>query len=226
MLILEDIKTKLEAWNHCYPDEKNPNSPYRCILKARGSGNSNVNVSGHVTQKNLDLIKTVLRDHFGMDYQVDDSFPSKLNKKLQEDGIKAILKRFRNLRIYTTDLKSIKSDTAELYRKLSASGSDGLSFRDDHFYVGATKTMNFLFPELFIIIDKWVAQALNLYSYNNFESYWSTLERCYNEIKKWCEINGDVSNLIALDYPPSTPIRIFDKCTTVMGNPKVRKFLS
>ena len=62
-------------------------------------------------------------------------------------------------------------------------------------------------------------------SYNNFEHYWKALTCCCKELKEWRNILGSVDSLVELDVPsPSTPIRVFDKCATVMGNPKVKKF--
>lgn len=217
--ILEDAETKLEAWRRHYPNAGDSNSPsYRRILEARGSDSSNVDANGHVTEQTLQLIKEVLRDKFDMYHQVGDTFPQKLSKKLQDARVKAILIRIRNLSICSTSLEDLKPDTDELYASLSAPGPSGLSFRSDHFCVGATKTMNFLFPELFVMLDRCVAKALCLNPYNKFSVYWSVLRLCHDDLEEWRNIRGSLDSLVALDVPPTTSVRIFDKCATVMGH--------
>ncbi len=213
----------MKAWYKCYPNAGDPNSPYRRILKARGPAKSNVNANGHVTGQTQQLIKEVLRDHFDMAYQVNDTFPQKLSKKLQDAKVKAILIKICNLTICETDLEGLKPDIAVLYHQLSAPGSDGLSFRGDRFCVGATKTMHFLFPELFVMLDKWVAKALCLNRYNSFSAYWSALRLCHDDLEEWRNTLGSLHSLVALDVPPTTPTRVFDKCATVMGCPKLKK---
>jgi len=224
--ILEDAATKLQAWRDCYPDSIDPNSLYRQILDARSSSMSNVGGNGLVGNRTLQLIWVALVCRFGMEKQVNHTFPAKLQAKLAHPAIKAILQKIRNLSLDSVKLADIKDDTSVLYNTLSAKGPQGLSYVGDHFCVGATKTMNFLFPELYVMLDKWVAKIVHLYpDHNNFEAYWLSLQRCQDELRAWHKAHGSLGSLVALDSPPpSTAIRVFDKCATVMKNPKPNRF--
>jgi len=226
--ILEDADTKLQAWRDCYRSGGggDPNSPYRQILNARAGGKSNVDANGLVGIRRLGLIWKVLMCHFGMEHQVDHTFPAKLQAKLADPAIMALLQEMRDLSLDSVNLAGMKDDTCVLYSTLSTPGPQGLSYRGDRFCVGATKTMNFIFPELYVMLDECVAKAVDLYPHHNkFEAYWSALLKCQGELKAWHEAHGSLDSLVALDSPPpSTAIRVFDKCATVMENPKPNRF--
>jgi hypothetical protein len=107
-----------------------------------------------------------------------------------------------------------------LYDELSAPGQGRLSREDKKFCVGATKVINFLFPALLVMLDRYAAKGLGLGPYNNFEAYWKAEKCCHEELQEWGKAQGRIDGLIALDHPaPSTPTRIFDKCALVMGYP-------
>ena len=222
MNILEDVATKLQAWRGVYPGSVNPTSPYRQILDARAGSKSNVDGNGLIGNHTLQLAWVVLVCSFGMEHQVNHTFPAKLQAKLAHPAIKVILQKMRNLSLDSVQLANIKDDTSVLYETLSARGQQGLSYNGARFCVGATKTMNFLFPELCVMLDKYVAKAVHLYpDHNDFKAYWLALQMCQDELKAWQKSHGSLDSLVAFDSPPpSTVIRVFDKCATVMEHPK------
>ena len=70
-----------------------------------------------------------------------------------------------------------------LYEAFAASGVDSLSKREDHFWVGATKTLNFMFPELFVMVDSNIRKAFHKGPDMYFPNYWNL-----GYVKKSCVI--------------------------------------
>lgn len=154
-------------------------------------------------------------------YSLNDGFASRLWSKLQE--IRPLLEPIINLNLLLIDLQKNGDVIKESFSVLSARGSNALhADRNKHFYVGATKILHFLNPEIFIIIDSNAARA--------FRSAWqlpfknSTQPGFSAELYLECmkRSRSDISNyglnrFQALE--PGTPItRIFDKLTFVIGS--------
>jgi hypothetical protein len=217
--IFDDAGTKLKAWYKYYPDAGNPNSSYRLVLKARSGATSNVDANGNVSRQRVELIERTLRGPFKMGRQMDDAFGEKLGMKLQKDNVRTALRKMMNLHIGSINHAAFEPDARTVYETLSSPGKDGLSAREDAFCVGATKIMHFLFPEFFIMLDQYAAKGVGLRKFRNFEAYWSALELCHKELEEWHDKHGSIDNLLAMDVPPTTPTRIFDKCAFVMGHP-------
>jgi hypothetical protein len=203
------------------------NEAYQSVLKARGENSSLVDDDGNVSEESLKTIEKALKK-FGMARfgKMDDKFVDKLRKKLNDT--KAILVKFRNLQIESQDWQRYEEDVKKLYDTLSVGGKDGLSADGDRFDVGATKIMNFLFPELFVMVDKNVATTLTklgLVKFSRkgsthhycFEKYWKVMRICYDELGQYKK-HGDLSDLLKLDKWPTTLTRIFDKCAFVMAH--------
>ncbi len=81
-------------------------------------------------------------------------------KKLQE--IRPYLQHLTNLRLSDIDLPQESGNVSAAYRCLSSAGRGCLNQNGDEFYVGATKIMHFINPDLFIIVDSNSARALRL----------------------------------------------------------------
>lgn len=199
------------------------NKAYRETLNARAGSRSLVDENGSVSEQSLCIIEHGLRifemNRFG---KMGDKFRAKLKNKLRRGDIIDALKKFRNLRIESPEWQKYKDDIKNLYNALSTGGKDGLSADEERFDVGATKIMNFIFPELFVMVDRNVGQTLiglklikiprkgDTY-YFCFEKYWEIMKICYAELKQYKK-QGDISSLLELDEEPTTLTRIFDKC--------------
>lgn len=221
--IFEKVKDKIEKYDMQRKGQQY-NNAYQEVLNARAGNNSLVDEDGIVSERSLKRIEEGLRKfemaRFG---KMDSKFSDKLKKKLQRDDIKEILKKFRNMRIESQEWQKYRDAVKKLYDILSAGGSDGLSADGDRFDVGATKIMNFLFPELFVMVDKHVTETLvrkglirisrkgGTWDYS-FESYWRIMEICNYELGQYRERYGSVQSLLEMDKQPTTLTRIFDKC--------------
>ena len=206
---------------------KQYNEAYWRVLNARAGNNSLVNGNGNVSEQSVRAIEDTLKEfemaRFG---KMDWRFGGKLKSKLERNDIKEVLKEFRNLRIESQEWQRYRDDVKKLYDTLSAEGSDGLSADGKRFDVGATKIMNFLFPELFVMVDKNVAKTLislgvikiprkgGTYNFS-FESYWQIMHICHEELQERRKLHGNIQSLLELDGKPTTLTRIFDKCTFI-----------
>ena len=154
-------------------------------------------------------------------YSLNGGFASRLHLKLQE--VKPLLQPFLKLDLLHIDLHNDGDLIKRSYRILSASGTDSLhEDRNKHFYVGATKILHFLNPELFIIIDSHAAKAFRSVWKMPFkittqrgytaELYLDCLKRAQSEISTY-----GLGAFQALE--PGIPItRILDKLTFVTGS--------
>jgi len=222
--IFEKVKEKIENYDVQRKGQQY-NNAYRKVLNARAGSSSLIDEDGNVSHQSLEVIEEGLRRfemaRFG---KMDSKFSDRLKKKLQRNGIREILKKFRNLRIESQEWREYRDYAKKLYDILSAGGADGLSADGDRFDVGTTKIMNFLFPELFVMVDRHVAETLielrliriprkgGTWDYS-FGSYWRIMEICDQELKRYRERYGSVQSLLESDKQPTTLTRIFDKCS-------------
>jgi len=218
--ILENVAEKIKEYDaQCKAPKYN--ATYRRVLKAREGDCCLVDADGNVSERALKVIEDALRA-FEMGRQMGGKFRERLRKKLEDDEIRSILKRFRNLCIDSLDLKEFKDDVKRLYEALSASGSSGLSSRQDSFEVGATKIMNFLFPELFIMVDSNVKKAVGRSGPGvPFGKYWDIMMICRRELEEHKKVQGSYNSLLESDIKPTTLTRIFDKCAFIMGKSEI-----
>jgi len=221
--IFESLTEKIKGYDR-QRKGKQYNSAYRRVLNARAGSSSLVDEYGNVSEQSLRVIEEGLRKfemaRFG---KMDKKFRDRLKNKLQRQSVREVLKKFRNIQIESQEWQEYKDDVEKLYNALSAGGSDGLSADGKQFDVGATKIMNFLFPELFVIVDKNVTKTLTelgligiprkggTYDYS-FDSYWQIMQICYRELEQCVRLYGDIQNLLEFDKKPTTLTRIFDKC--------------
>ena len=220
MKILENAAEEIREFND-YPKDR-PRESYHRVLTARAGRGSFVNENGDIIDRHLYLIDWALRSYFMMNrgnrMGGTEEFVNKLGNNLRDNETKTILARLRDVTITAHDLQEYKSDAEKLYESLSNS-EHGLSADGTYFCVGATKVMQCLFPELFVMLDHNVAEAVGYRpgQHNNFWSYWKVMDICRNELEEWKEIHGSNDSLLQLDLPPTTLPRIFDKCASIMG---------
>jgi len=199
------------------------NSAYHKVLNAATRKQSClVNEDGTVDENSLRIIQESLvafdmRAHG----QMDDQFKDRLKEKLEKDKARALLRNFREFAILSPNIERIEFETKDFFGMMSERGNDSLSPRGNRFDVGATKIMNFLFPDLFVMVDRWVKKGLRKSTPLNPQKYWSIMMLCRKELEKWQTTYGDLHSLIALDYQPTTLTRVFDKCAFVMGKFKL-----
>ncbi len=227
MRILNNAAKKIQAFNSNPKDR--PRESYHRVLLARAGRKSFVGEDGSVSdEQHLRMIDWALRSYFMMNRGKNhgsmgskEEFVSKLVNKLGSDEIRRILVRFTDLSIMSPSLEDCKSDAEGLYESLS-NREDGLSANGTYFYVGTTKVIHCLFPELFVLLDSKVAKVVLVrsYGYNNFSSYWKVMEICRGELVEWQELYGSTDSLLQLDTEPTTLTRIFDKCAHAMAMDK------
>ena len=173
--------------------------------------------NGSISDASVRLVENTLIAFEMKKYgQMDDQFGDKLKRKLEDDETKILLRNFRKLAILSSDIESTRVGARFLFEKLSEA-KDGLDARGDRFGVGAAKIMNFLFPELFVIMDSFVIKGLGLSGFPDFRNYWSIMTRCREELREWQQKFEGLESLTCLDQKPTTLTRIFDKCAFVMG---------
>ena len=164
------------------------------------------------------LIGFDMRRTMGKKPYSSDGFQGRLSKCLgSEQGNLAGL---ANMNLAPADLSGVRSEIKAAYERL-ASGCDA-SGKD--FHAGATKVLHWLFPELFIILDRNAAAAFQKHYQIGFrqttqpgyesKKYFKCLEEAQKEIVRF-----GVDSFRALEPgPPPTPLaRIFDKIAFVVG---------
>ena len=230
-VIFENAKNKIEYYNNL-PKAETYNQAYKKVLSARKGSSSLVNDDGNISEESLKILEYGLRK-FEMNRfnQMGNAFREKLSKKLQKGEIMEILKNLRDLRIESEEWKEHKDEIEKLYRELSTEGESSLHTGKKRFDVGATKIMNFLFPELFVMLDSNVAKTLNqlglikirrrgsTYDFS-FEIYWQVMKICKMELEEYQKRHGDLQSLLDMDDEPTTLTRIFDKCAFAMAKQK------
>jgi hypothetical protein len=129
-----------------------------------------------------------------------------------------VLDQFRDCCISSVDLRSARKGISTAYDCLALAGT---LHPTDQSHVGATKTLHWLFPELFLIVDGNVAQAFRTHYGIRFskttqpgyssEKYLACLEEAQKEIQSF-----GVEPFRRLE--PMTPVaRIFDKISFTVG---------
>lgn len=214
--VLEDARNKIRDYNE-QTRARVYNSAYTKILDARKGRSCLVDKEGNMSEATLLIIEEGLQ-MFDMGRQMDNTFKYNLQKKLA--SAKPLLWKFQGLTIVSPNIDEIRSETESFFENLRACDHDRLSSSENQFSVGATKIMNFLFPELFVITDIWVRKALaKSLGHFSFDEYWSIMMACRRELRAWQKLHGTLENLIELDEKPTTLTRVFDKCAFVMGKP-------
>lgn len=211
--ILENAAEKIEDYNAQGDAKKYYNPAYHKLLNARPL----VDVDGSVVDLAVGIIESIMRN-FKMARVMSHQFNGLLARKLKEDSVKVVLREVRSARIESSILNEHKASSKILYETFSEDGSDSLALEEMQFHVGATKIMNFLFPDFYVMVDSRVAKALHRSGGYYFEKYWDTMRLCRQELDSWREMHCDLDSLILLDKPPTTLTRIFDKCAFVMGS--------
>jgi len=143
------------------------------------------------------------------------SFRSRLSSCLED--LAGDLRGLLDANLATTDLAGIRPAIENVYCGLASGDLGG----EKHFDVGATKILHFLFPDLFIILDRNAANAFSRHHDVAFRrgtqpgydagKYLECLERARGEI-----IQFPAARFGSLES--DTPVaRIFDKIAFVVG---------
>ena len=147
-------------------------------------------------------------------YDFNKGFGSRLNRKVSK--IRANLEQVTSLSVNLTeiDLRKHEHNILNAYRELSDDNKDALN-KNGHFYVGATKILHFLNPELFIIVDSYATKAFQkahgvTLEYSS-ERYLERMRYARQDIREF-----GLEQFKALEK--DTPItRIYDKLTFMTG---------
>lgn len=223
----QNIKEHILRYDNSENGEKY-NTAYRRVLLGRADGVSLVDENGNITEQSIRLIEYGLREFDmerggAMNINIQGvTFRNRLTNKLHSDNIRMILIRLRNLRIETGEWQNYREDVKTLYQTLSEDGENSLHTQEKRFDVGTTKILNFIFSELFVMLDRNVAKNLinrrlirfvrkgSTYQFS-FEKYWEVMSLCYNQLEEYRNRYGNIQQLLEYDEPPTTLTRIFDK---------------
>lgn len=150
------------------------------------------------------------------DIKCKESFASRLKCKLQQ--IEPQIKPLLDFSLTQIDLELHKGDIAQAHNILSARGNHALHDKGKSFYVGATKILHFLNPNLFIIVDSNATRAFQeAYAVRPGYSEGRYIERMEHARKDILEYG--LESFQALE--PGVPItRIYDKLTFITGSRK------
>jgi hypothetical protein len=221
--VLDDAKTKIAEYEVI---GKKYNRAYRMVLEARRGKDCLVEENGSISHEAISVMANTLRIFLPRTapYLVE-TLDTKLKEKLSSNEIMVALRRLRFLKISSLpeteeNVMRFKVDAENLYGVLSADDEESLDRRGYRFCVGATKIMNFLFPDLFVITDTHVQKAIFDCSLTNFEFNdveWRAMKRCAIELSEWEATHGSLQSLLELDAPLTAITRVFDKCAFIMG---------
>ena len=217
MRVLQNAKAKIERYNKTKIFDEKYNKAYHDLLMAREKNICLVDENGGVSDSHLSIVeRTLIAFEMKAHGQMDSQFKEKLRNKLENNEIRKFLRLFREFTVLSPQIWNLKKETGILFEEL-ASKEKGLDANGNHFGVGAAKIMNFLFPELFVIMDSNVRLGLELSEFSTFKNYWQIMTICHEELEEWQSEFGTLENIIHLDNQPTTLPRIFDKCAFVMG---------
>jgi hypothetical protein len=142
----------------------------------------------------------------------------RLERSLEAVRQRTALAQLGDCRLSSADLEAIKPIISSAYDCLALSGTLH-PVKASH--VGATKTLHWLFPDLFLIVDSNVAKAFRKHSGVGFrrstqpgycaEKYFTCLREAQKEIQSF-----RVDQFRQLD-PLAPEARIFDKIAFVLG---------
>ena len=149
------------------------------------------------------------------------NFVVRLRAKLQE--VRPLLEPFIAINLLSIDLQDHGKEICQVYDTLSSTGLGALHQNQEKaFYVGASKILHFLNPELFIMVDSNAARAFRIahsVPFKNATRPGYSAER-YVECMKFAQ--KDISQYGSDKFQalePNTPItRIYDKLTFVTGS--------
>ncbi len=144
-----------------------------------------------------------------------EGFQGRLSKCL--DILQDNLVGLANLNLVTANLSSMRSEIETAYNRIAK----GCGVSGKEFHVGATKILHWLFPDLFIMLDRHAAAAFQKHYKVGFrqttqpgytlDKYFKCLEHAREEINDF-----GVDRFRALES--GTPLaRIFDKIAFVVG---------
>jgi hypothetical protein len=148
-------------------------------------------------------------------------FATLLSKKI--NSIKPYINNLTSLQLDAFSPLSEQKEIKKAYNILSSAGKNGLDQRGKRFDVGATKTLHFLNPKAFIIIDSNAARAFRLCHNVNFRNttpiYSSDKYVECMELAKTDVCDYGVEDFCALEK--GVPLaRIYDKLTFITGSEK------
>ncbi len=147
-------------------------------------------------------------------YSPEGKFWPRLSECLEApDGLAGLAE----MNLATANLGSISSVIETAYNRIA----DRCGVTEKKFHVGATKVLHWLFPELFIILDRNAAAAFQKHHQVDFrqttqpgyesKKYFECLVKAQEEIKQF-----GLDRFRALE-PPTPLARIFDKIAFVVG---------
>jgi hypothetical protein len=219
MRILDKAKQKIAQYDEYDRIHANGmyNNYYRRLLASRNGRPCLVEETGEVSDASINVIEeTLIAFKMKTLGCINSDFNQKLRKKLGDPNVLLLFRQFSTLNILSPNIQSLRFDAQTLFNHLSVGGNDCLDAQGRQFRVGASKIMNFIFPELFVIMDSHVLKCLNLHG-NSFENYWTIMNTCRDELLEWQSTTCDLDALLRIDSSPTTLTRIFDKCAFIMG---------
>lgn len=218
--ILDNAGSKIAEYNK-YDSEQmrnQYNSAYQKVLKARQAKGCLVDENGDIDMTSLRIIDSTLRSFKMANWKAETGhFVAKLKEKLGQVEMKSILRSLQSFTVYSPRITEAKTNAEMLFNALSS--KDFSRNSADRFCVGATKMMNFIFPDLFVITDTHVQKAIFDRSLTDFDFdlEWRAMRTCANELSEWEAKHGSLQSLLELDAPLTTLTRLFDKCAFIMG---------
>jgi hypothetical protein len=221
MIILENAKDKTDKYNRWKRAHELYNPAYGRLLTEYSERASFIESSGKVWANTVSIIKVTL-EAFDMKRYLRIGFEDTLSERL--GSLSSVLRELREEKLQTISLGSSQMTdyVKTLYDELAKSGPDSFDFMKRRFDVGATKVMNFLLPELFIIVDSNVAEVLKKYyslpyedgalkGYSS-EKYSRAMQVYKDEIRDWMSSGKTTKELLSYDVQPTSIPRVIDKC--------------
>ncbi len=156
---------------------------------------------------------------FDMGRTMVAGFPGRLQRSLQAVRMNPLIGRFRECRLSSADLSAYGSEIVSVYECLARAGT---LHPQEQSHVAATKILHWLFPDLFLMLDRNVARAFRKYFGVRLREgtqpgysakiYLTCLRSAQNEIYSF-----GADRFRQLE-PESPEARIFDKIAFVVGS--------
>jgi hypothetical protein len=132
--------------------------------------------SGNIDPFGPDFLQYIIAGLISFDIRGMGKFPYRtegdffgLRLKTKLNNIRYLLEEIMNFGLVQIDLQTNRNRITEAYEHLAANEEGALhQEQNDHFYVGASKILHFLNPNLFIIIDSNASRAYKLAHGVNF----------------------------------------------------------
>lgn len=156
------------------------------------------------------------------------SFIDRLRYKV--DAVKPFLANLIDAPLHEIDIRDLSGNAEAIitaYQCLSQDGEGSLHAKGSHFHVGTTKILHWIAPQLFLIIDKYVACAFKECHKVPYKTY--STQPGYDAQKYLDCLRVAQAEIKSLGYDairklePGLPLaRLFDKVAFIVGQELVR----